>query len=46
VVGTGSSIGVEGEVVIMKIIYNASSCEAGGGVDGNEGKLPRVPDGI
>jgi len=30
----------------MEIVYDASSCEASGGVDGNEGELPRVPDGI
>ena len=45
-VGTGSSIGVEGEVVIVEVVHDASSCEAGRGVDGNEGELPRVPDGI
>jgi len=45
-VGTCPSIGVEGKIVVVEIIHDASSCEAGRGVDGNEGKLPRVPNGI
>jgi len=46
VIGARPSIGVEGKVVIMKILYNASSCEAGRSINGNEGELPRVPNGI
>ena len=42
----GPSISVEGKVVIVEVVHDASSCEVGRGVDGNEGKLPRVPDGI
>ena len=46
VIDTGSSICVNGEVIIVEVVHNASSCEAGRSVDRNEGKLPRVPNGI
>jgi len=46
VIGTGSSICVNGEVVIVEVVHDASSCEAGRSVDRNEGKLPQVPNGI
>jgi len=39
-IGAGPPIGVEGKVVIVEVVHDASSCKAGRGVDGNEGKLP------
>ena len=39
VIGVGPSIGVDGEIVVVKIIYNASSCEVGGSIDGNGGSF-------
>jgi len=46
VIGMGSSVHVNSEVVIVKIIYDALSCKAGRSVDENKGKLPRIPNGI
>jgi len=37
---------MNGEIIIVEIIHNASSCEAGRGCIRNEGKTPRVPNGI
>ena len=43
--GTGFSICMNGEIIVVEIIHNASSCEAGRGCIGNEGKIPQVPNG-
>ena len=46
VVGMGPSIHMNSEVIVFKVIYNASSCKVGRGCIRNEGKLPQVPNGI
>jgi len=40
VVGTGSSICMNSKVVVMEIVYNALSCEAGGVMSGMRGSFP------
>ena len=44
--GMSPSICMNGEVIIMEVVYDALSCKVGRGCVGNEGKFPQVPNGI